>query len=247
MIRRGIRMVKLLRMYENLKLREILIAFLSKNGRRKLLDSYHEIGIREAKKYFTVHPDSEKYPFLEAFVFKIYGFCDYRGKTVIDVGAQTGDSVLYFSHRGAKMIYAFEPLKKNFRILEWNVAQNKINCKCYNVGLGDATGDVDIIVSSNMATKLLPDGIEHERIRIDKLDNFNICPDIIKIDVEGFEVAVLKGGLETIKKAKTIIIETHSKKLQAEVKKILSGSGFNLSKIIKNYVAKNVRVEYWSK
>ena len=32
----------------------------------------------------------------------------------------------------------------------------------------------------------------------------NLQPEIIKIDVEGFESQVLEGGIETIKKKKTI-------------------------------------------
>lgn len=247
MLRRGVRAVGVLRAHENLKFSEMLIAFLSKDRRKKLFDSYREVGIREAQKYFTILPDSEQYSFLETFVFNMYKFCDYSGKIVIDVGAQTGDSVLYFSYRGAKMIYVFEPLKNNFRILVRNVEQNKINCNYYNVALGDITKNVNVAVSGNMASALVTDDLAHENIKIDKLDNFNIHADIIKIDVEGFEIEVLKGGLNTIKNAKTIIIETHSKNLQVEVAKILLGSGFHLSKIIKNYSQKNVRLEYWIK
>ena len=145
------------------------------------------------------------------------------------------------------MIYAFEPLKNNFRILEKNVVQNKINCIRYNVGLGDFTKEVDVDVSGAMAKPLITSSLEHEIIKIDKLDNFNIYADVIKIDVEGFEIEVIKGGLNTVKNAKAIIIETHSKNLQVEVAKMLSGLGFHLSKIIKNYASKNVRVEYWFK
>ena len=247
-VRRGIKIFRVLQAYENLKWSEMLITFLSKDGRKELLDSYRDLGIREAKKYFIIHPDSKNYAFREMFVFDMYKFCDYSGKTVIDVGAQTGDSVLYFSYRGAKMIHAFEPVKNNFRILEKNVAQNRVNCNCYNVGLGDITKDIEAPVSGIVATSaLITKNLENESIRIDKLDDFNIYADIIKIDVEGFEIEVLKGGLNTIKNAKTIIIETHSKNLQLEVAKLLSRSGFHLSKIIKNYAAKNVRVEYWFK
>jgi FkbM family methyltransferase len=247
-VRRSIRIVKVLGVHGKLKLREMLVAFFSKNERMKILDSYRELGILEARKYFVVEPESEKYPFLETFIFGIYKFFDYRGKTVIDVGAQTGDSVLYFSHQGAKMIYAFEPLKNNFKILEKNDTQNKINCTCYNIGLGDITKNIDTAVSGSMATATpITDSLEHEHIKIDRLDNLNIYADIIKIDVEGSETEVLKGGLNTIKNAKTIIIETHSKNLQVEVAKLLSGTGLCLSQIIRNYTARNVRVEYWFK
>ncbi len=247
LFRTVIRIARVLKIYGNLKFPEILIKFLQKDSRKKLLDFYHELGIREAEKHFIIQPESEEYPFLEAFIFNIYKYYDYNNKIVIDVGAQTGDSVLYFFYHKAKMIYAFEPLKNNFRILEKNVVQNKINCILYNVGLGDSTKEIEVDISDAMAIAkpLVTSSLEHEKIKIDKLDNFNIYADVIKIDVEGFEIEVIKGGLNTFKNAKAIIIETHSKNLQVEVAKMLSGLGFHLNKIIKNYSSKNVRVEYW--
>ena len=35
----------------------------------------------------------------------------------------------------------------------------------------------------------------------------------MKIDVEGFEMEVIEGGINTVKSANKIIIETHSKRL----------------------------------
>ena len=78
-------------------------------------------------------------------------------------------------------------------------------------------------------------------------DSYKIKPDIIKIDVEGFEVEVLNGGLNTLNESKNIIIETHSKILQVEVAKILMGLGFHLKNTVRNYTAKDVRVEYWER
>ena len=245
-VRNGFRMVKALRTYEGIKLQAMLAALFSKNQRMKMLDSYHDLGIREAGKYFIVHPDSEKYPFLETFIFNMYKFCDYRGKTVIDVGAQTGDSVLYFSHEGAKIIYAFEPLKSNFKILQKNVVQNKINCIYYNTGMGNETSSIEAAVDGNMITASeITAGSDHENMKIDRLDNFKIDADIIKIDVEGFEMEVLEGGISTVKSANTVIIETHSKGLQMQVAKFLSNAGFKLTRIIGT--SRDVRVEYWVK
>ena len=248
LIRRSLRIVKLLRACADIRFTEILTAVFKKNERKKLLDIYHELGIKEAGKYFVIDPNSEEFPFLEAFIFKLYQFCDFNGKVVIDIGAQTGDSVLYFSLRGAKIIYAFEPLKDNFRTLERNVIQNKINCKCFNIGLGNTTKNITVSVSSNMAIATSTiENLYHESIIMNELDNLNLNADIIKIDVEGFEVEVLRGGLSTINNAKNILIETHSKSLQVEVAKLLSKMGFHLSKIITYYNSKNVRIEYWLK
>ena len=248
LIRRALIILKVLKFYENIGLVDFIIALFKENKRKELLSVYRKSGIKEAKKYFVVDPDSEEGPFIETFILKMYEFCDFSGKVVIDIGAQTGDSTLYFSLKGAKKIYAFEPLKNNYKILEKNVTHNKINCKCFNIGLGNTTEDITLPVSGNMAIAIsIGHYSEYESIKMNKLDNLNLNADIIKIDVEGFETEVLKGGLNTINKAKYIIIETHSRALSAEVRELLSKMGFNLSRFVKNYLSKNVRVEYWNR
>lgn len=247
LIRRTLIIVKFLKLYENIRLSDLIIAVYKKEKRQKLLSNYRKLGIKEARKYFVVDPNSVEDPFVETFILNMYQFCDFSGKVVIDIGAQTGDSVLYFSLKGAKIVYAFEPLRENFMTLEKNVTRNSINCKCFNTGLGNATKDITVSVNDNMAMAESIADLRHERIKINKLDNLNLYADVIKIDVEGFETEVLKGGLNTINNAKSIIIETHSKDLQSEVAELLSNMGFELSKIIKNYTSRNVRVEYWNK
>ena len=48
---------------------------------------------------------------------------DLRGKTVIDVGANVGDTALYFAERGAEVV-AYEPDPANFRWLLANLDLN---------------------------------------------------------------------------------------------------------------------------
>ena len=51
----------------------------------------------------------------------------------------------------------------------------------------------------------------------------------MKIDVEGFELDVLEGAVETIKKYHPkIIIETHSKELEKKTKEFLSRFDYRL-------------------
>lgn len=248
LIKRTLIILKVLKLYENIGLADLIIALFKKDKMKELLSIYRRLGIKEAKKYFVVDPNSEEGPFVETFILKMYEFCDFSGKVVIDIGAQTGDSTLYFSLKGAKMIYAFEPLEDNYKILVKNVTHNKINCKCFNIGLGNTTKDISVFVSGNMAMAAsIDDYSEYESIKMNKLDNLNLNADIIKIDVEGFETEVLRGGLKTINNIKDIIIETHNKTLSAEVAELLSKMGFHLSKTAKNYLSKNVRVEYWNK
>ncbi|WP_338604544.1 FkbM family methyltransferase [Sulfolobus tengchongensis] len=47
--------------------------------------------------------------FIETFISESYE-ADVHGKEVIDIGANVGDTALYFAINGAKRVYSFEPL-----------------------------------------------------------------------------------------------------------------------------------------
>lgn len=56
--------------------------------------------------------------------------------------------------------------------------------------------------------------IVSEEVQVRTLDDFNLSPDVIKIDVQGAELAVVKGGLETFRRSQPItFIETPSAEL----------------------------------
>ncbi|MEM1902847.1 MAG: FkbM family methyltransferase [Pyrobaculum sp.] len=62
---------------------------------------------------------------------------DVKGGVVLDVGAGIGDSTLFFVSRGARRVYAFEPVEKHFRYLVDNVARNNAvdRVVAFNYGL----------------------------------------------------------------------------------------------------------------
>jgi len=62
-------------------------------------------------------------------------------------------------------------------------------------------------------TKLL---IEEHKVQIITLDSLGLSPDIVKIDVQGFELQVVRGGRETFDRSKPLtIIETPSEPVVA--------------------------------
>ncbi len=68
------------------------------------------------------------------------------------------------------------------------------------------------------------------RVKFRTLDSYKLKPDIMKIDVEGFELEVLDGAIKTIKKYHPkIIIETHSRALEKHTNEFLSKSGYKLA------------------
>jgi len=151
-------------------------------------------------------------------------------KVIIDVGANIGQ----FAQRFHKIIpeakiYSFEPIKHCFEELKVNTAG--INIEVFNFALGDTEEQVDINISKHSPSSSLlemadlhkevfagTDFQQKETIIVKKLDD--IMPQLgelenilLKIDVQGFEDRVIRGGQETLKKVNTVIIETSFQEL----------------------------------
>ena len=116
-------------------------------------------------------------------------------KTIIDIGAWWGPWTLEWSSR-AKTIETFEPNPDILPDLKQNT--NKLNnCTVHNTALGDATGKVSMQYETHTGTCHVKD--YNGSINLRTLDSYNFQDvDIIKIDVEGFEVPVLNGAKQTI-------------------------------------------------
>lgn len=123
---------------------------------------------------------------------------------ILDIGANIGNHTLYFCKEcGAKVVHAFEPMKKTFDILKENVEINLLeDCvTLYNSGLGNTLGNAreyDYTLTNIGATRLYMD--PYGEIQIQVLDeiNFSMPITLIKIDVEGMEKDVLEGGWKHI-------------------------------------------------
>jgi len=63
------------------------------------------------------------------------------------------------------------------------------------------------------------------QVPVRKLDDFGLSPDFLKIDVEGFEREVAEGGMETMRRARRIMIEVHDRKELSYFEKLLSSFG----------------------
>lgn len=135
----------------------------------------------------------------------------------IDVGANHGSySLLASSVIGATSI-SFEPIPATYRHLVENVTLNQINhkVKCINKGVGSEAGIQTFVFGdiSSLSHIILPS--ENRRASIDvaitTLDEElnHEYPCLIKIDVEGFEKAVLDGAKKTLQKESvlSVIIE----------------------------------------
>lgn len=136
-----------------------------------------------------------------------------KGDTVLDVGANIGYYTLIFAKLVGKngKVYAFEPDIDNFRLLQKNVRiNNHKNVITINKAVGDYNKKIRLYRSKeNMGNHKIyddhssRDSIEVKMMTLDKFKNRKI--DFIKIDVEGAEPAVIKGGKNLFLKNKPII------------------------------------------
>ncbi len=134
----------------------------------------------------------------------------------IDIGANVGVyTILSSAEIGAKTI-AIEPVPSTFNYLINNVLINNIQdkVKAFNIGLGSENGILcftrNYDTANHVAEKSDTDTIEVEAKTLDSIIiQEKQYPVLIKIDVEGFEMEVLKGSYKTLQNdtLKAIIIE----------------------------------------
>jgi FkbM family methyltransferase len=117
----------------------------------------------------------------------------YLKGTVLDIGANIGTHTIYYA-RYAHTVLAFEPNPATFECLHHNLQGKAI---LYNVAVGEKPGFIDMVdTENNYGAMYTEPGTSIAVITIDEL-KLQQC-DFIKMDVEGDEIAALKGAAKTI-------------------------------------------------
>ena len=155
----------------------------------------------------------------------IYGFVgnDYEklpvsGKTVIDIGANIGDTPIYFALHGANRIIGMEPFPKNYELAKKNILSNGLSDKIEMVLAGCSSKKGQIIIDpehdSNIESQLKnsTNGITIPLLTIEEIVKKYDVPEesILKMDCEGCEYdSILHTPDEILKKFSHIQIEYH--------------------------------------
>jgi len=128
--------------------------------------------------------------------------------TYIDIGANIGNHSLFFSkYCNSKNVYSFEIDENIFNVLKTNIIKNNLNIKAFNIGIGECEKFVNIshIDPNNTGiTKIIDEVGDIKVIPLDNMDINDVT--LIKIDVEGYELNVLKGCVKTIEKYKPVLV-----------------------------------------
>jgi FkbM family methyltransferase len=164
------------------------------------------------KEYFSQAYDDKQY-------FCLPNFINENKEVFVDVGAYVGDTLEKFIWNkidGFNHIYCFEPEKKLFKSLqarcnrlinEWAIETHKITLE--NAGIGDKNDKANLTTSDGLlsSASFSNESIKQttaEKIPIYAIDSYfkEIPVTFIKADIEGYEMKLLLGAKETIKRDK---------------------------------------------
>lgn len=163
-----------------------------------------------------------------------------NGQVFFDIGANVG----YYSILASKIVgktgtvLACEPVIRNLAYLQRHVVVNKAaNVKILAFACSDENGTARFSLGPNSAMGGLASDEKAENAGGDVLvptitmdtiaAELGLLPDVIKIDVEGAEVGVLRGGMEILRSKKpAIFLSTHSTDLREACLKLLNEIGY---------------------
>lgn len=154
-----------------------------------------------------------------------------KSPLLVDVGGNVGQTVLsFYAVFPAATVVSFEPNPAAFYKLE-RLTKRFPRLTTIPNGLSDQTGEAELFVpayNGNVLTGLAsfdyesakswlrPDRVlrfdpmkltvSSKRLPIVRLDDYELRPDFIKIDVQGLEYRVLAGGLDTIRTYRPVIM-----------------------------------------
>ena len=170
-------------------------------------------------------------------------FLPTKEDVVYDIGAQYGDySLICLKTYKVSRLYAWEPIYDS-----WNKMNHLLDdhdvfgyshydygfvTNTYNYALSDKKEEK--IIDYNSMLSAIDSGNHCAKIKFEILDDLFTTiilmqlPTLMKIDVEGYEMNVLRGALRTISSSRPkIIIETHTAQLENEVRAFLKNLNYN--------------------
>jgi FkbM family methyltransferase len=177
--------------------------------------------------------------------------------TFFDIGANIGVYSLIASARSEKVrVVAFEPHPSTHLLFEENIRLNRKEktISCFQIALGDENADVLFQdFPGNAENRVLTDkdsGISFVKVRSQRGDTFcaehGIAPEILKIDVEGFENQVLSGFGKSLVDAQVIFVECWNLGVTAGLCRSAGFSGpFKVDYKNRKFVYAEIHYEDW--
>ncbi len=166
---------------------------------------------------------------------------------VIHIGGHHGQEFKIYVENNIENIMFFEPVPSTFKILKENIGDKAI---LHNVALGNENKKIEMYIETankGQSSSILEPGLhtiqyphitfdnklEVDMVRLDDFIEESTDYNFINIDVQGYELEVMKGAINTLKNVDYIISEVNRDEVYIncsrvnELDSFLSDFGFN--------------------
>jgi FkbM family methyltransferase len=209
-------------------------------------------------KYTLWYENAEEFHILKREVFgrnDYYVELDSDKPVIVDAGAYIGDTVLYFKQLYPDSnVIALEPYPHSFELLKRNVEENQLTgVDLVQAALAPKSGEVTLHADNSghdwfTTVSASPSGWDKRQkttslqvrgVTLSEVVQGQI--DLLKMDIEGMEVAVLKSLRSGLSRIKNIVMELHpvEGRLPKEVLRLLAQAGYSVEVRVEGSVAAN--------
>ena len=155
-------------------------------------------------------------------------------KGIIHIGGHHGQEFKTYEENNISNVVFFEPVPTTFKILEQNVGNKAI---LHNVALGNENKKIEMFIETanqGQSSSILEPGIHtrqyphitfDSKLEVDmvRLDGFLTDPDkynFINIDVQGYELEVMRGAIKTLENIDYIMSEVNRDEVYINCSKV---------------------------
>ena len=180
-----------------------------------------------------------------------------EGDIVYDIGSNIGTyAILAHNKLSEGTVVAFEPLPENITRLRGNAEANNAAIEVHQVALSDSKDSATFSADHSKTGRLTESDTEGTSITVKKTtgdiftEQLSVTPTVMKIDVEGEELKVLKGFDKTLsEEIRELFVEIHeqtddgvglSMDEVTELKQYLRRKGFQLRQIDETAVTQTI-------
>ena len=174
-------------------------------------------------------PDRDRTCHVSSYNFKgadtALSFCR-KTELVIQAGGNVGVWPRYLRSKFNRVI-TFEPSKENYELMLKNLSG--VDVQIFNAALSDRAGRLGMKLNpQNCGDDQTIPGSEVVAMTVDDLD---LSPDLLYLDIQGDELPALKGARQTLERCSPVVvveIDGHQMRRHGDPRPFLQGLGYEL-------------------